>query len=127
MSSTVSCSSPAQSVGRRHAQVGEDLGHRQWVRDVGLTAAPQLGAVLLLGHLVRAFDDLEVGLGVHGSHRAEDRLELGVARAVSPTEARQGCTDARLRLVGDRRRGALGPLLRRLPPRRSPITRPVVA
>ena len=44
---------------------------------------------LSFGHLVGALDDLQVGLGVNRSHRPEDRLELGVAGAVTATEARQ--------------------------------------
>jgi hypothetical protein len=58
-----------------HAELGEDGGDRERVRDVQVPAAPALVAVHLLGDLVGADDVLGVGLGVAGPQRAQQRLE----------------------------------------------------
>ena len=68
MSSTVSCSSAAASVGGRHAELGEDRRHRERVGDVGVAALAHLALVGALGDGVRPLDEREVGLGVGGAH-----------------------------------------------------------
>ena len=60
VSSTVSCSKPGGQDFRRHAQLGQDLGNRQAVIDVGLAGIALLAAVRLLGHAVGALNQLLV-------------------------------------------------------------------
>ena len=67
-----------------HAQLGEDRGHRQRVRDVRVAALAQLAAVAFLGQVVAALQqprvDLRVGAAVDGEQRLEDRLDRRLAR-----------------------------------------------
>ena len=67
-----------------HADVGQDGRHRQRMGDVGVAALAHLGAVELLGGAVGALDQREVGLGVVGADRAEQRLQLGTIALVAP-------------------------------------------
>src|ERR1700759_3558317 len=80
VSSTVSCSRAATRVGSVMPMsariVGTASGER--VGDVGVTALAHLPAVVVLGDVVGPLDQGEVGLGVVGPHRAEQRLEHGV-------------------------------------------------
>ena len=59
-----------------HAQVGQDLGHRQRVGDVGLTRAALLLPVQLLGRHVGLDDHPGVALRVELPQRPQDGLEL---------------------------------------------------
>ena len=56
VSSTVSCSSAAQSVGRGHTELGEDGGDRERMRDVRVAALAHLAGVVLLRGPVGALD-----------------------------------------------------------------------
>ena len=91
MSSTVSCSSAAASVGGVMPEVGQDLGHRQRVGDVRLAALAALATVPQVGHGVGPLDVAEVGLGVVGPDDPEQRLEhrhrLRTALRGQPREA----------------------------------------
>jgi hypothetical protein len=62
-----------------HAQLGEDRGDRERVRDVGVATAPQLPAVALLGDVVGVLQLAAVPLGmrrlVDREQRLEDRLD----------------------------------------------------
>ena len=76
---------------RGHAELGEDRGDGQRVGDVGVAGLALLAPVGLLGDDVGPLDDGEVGLGVGGAHRLEQRLEHRVGRrpaAAEPGEAR---------------------------------------
>ncbi len=75
-----------------HADVGQDRGDRERVGDVGVAALAGLAGVELLGDPVGALDQREVGLGVVGADRPEQRLELGILRLVAlraPIRARR--------------------------------------
>jgi hypothetical protein len=58
-----------------HPQLGEDLGHRDGVGDVGLAAAPLLPPVGALGHGVGAFDHGEIGARIVAAHRAHQLVD----------------------------------------------------
>ena len=62
-----------------HAELGEDRRDRERVGDVGLAALALLAAVHPLGGDVGPLEQREVGLGVVGPDRAEQRLEDRVA------------------------------------------------
>ena len=91
-----------------HAELGEDRRHRERVGDVGLAALALLAAVHPLGGDVGALEQRQVGLGVVGPDRAEQRLEDRVARLAPGADPRQpgahpaGRTDPAERLAGRR-------------------------
>ncbi len=58
-----------------HAELGQDRGHRHRVGDVRVAALAPLAAVGALGDDVRALERGDVGLGVVGPHRAQQRLD----------------------------------------------------
>jgi hypothetical protein len=89
VSSTVSCSSDQ----RRgvHAEVGQDGGDRERVGDVGVAGLAALASVLLLGHVVGALKQGQVGLGVQFTvdrgEGFEDLLDQrGTLRGDAPRE-----------------------------------------
>ncbi|EWG98914.1 hypothetical protein Q427_27905 [Halomonas sp. BC04] len=43
-----------------HVHVGEDIGHRQWMGNVGLAGAPPLAVMGLLGIVEGALDLLDL-------------------------------------------------------------------
>ena len=94
-----------------HAQLGQDRGHRERVGDVGVAAQALLAGVPAGGHLVRALDEPDVGLGVGRPHRLGQGLEHRVhSPAAWRAEARQpppdrGAADGPGRRVGG---GAVG-------------------
>ena len=76
VSSTVSCSSAAASVGGRHAELGEDRRDRQRVRDVRVAAAALLARCAPLGDVVGALDrPRRSAFGWDVAHGPEQRLE----------------------------------------------------
>ncbi len=62
-----------------HAQLGENVGHRQRMGDVGVTGVSQLAGVPLVGDLEGALHHRKVGLGidlpVHRHQRLEHRID----------------------------------------------------
>ena len=58
----------------RHAELGQDRGHRHRVSDVGLPGLAPLAGMGLLSDLVGAHDEARVRFGVVGAHRAQQRL-----------------------------------------------------
>ena len=57
------------------AELGQDRGHGQRVRDVGVTAAPGLTTVVALGGPVGPLDQGQVGLGMAGADHLEQRVQ----------------------------------------------------
>ncbi|OIQ80927.1 hypothetical protein GALL_373060 [mine drainage metagenome] len=74
---------------RCHAELGENGGHGDRVRDVRVTALAELSAVSLLGHGVGALDDRQVGLGLVGPDHLEERLENRRPGGAAGTEAHE--------------------------------------
>ena len=63
-----------------HAQVGQDGRDRQRVGDVRIAGLAELPVVRLLGDLVGALDQLQVGLGMQSAMHREQRLQHGPVR-----------------------------------------------
>ena len=78
---------------RRHAELGEDRGHREGMGDVGVAALAPLPAVVQLGLFVRPLDDLEVGLGMGAPDGAEQRFEHRIGERALGAQARQAGAD----------------------------------
>ena len=79
MSSTVSCSSAAAKGRWGHSELGEDLCHRERMRDVGVAALAHLALVSPLRDSVGALDDGQIGLGMVLPDCGEQWLQDGVA------------------------------------------------
>ena len=90
---------------RRHAELGEDRRDGQRVGDVRVAALALLAAVGLLGHVVGALDDREVGLGVGRADGPQQRLEHRVARSTAGRRAGQPGADPAGRRDGPVRTG----------------------
>ena len=61
--------------GAAQAEFGEDGGHRDGVRDVGVPALALLAPVAALGHHEGALDEVEILFGVVGADSAQQRLQ----------------------------------------------------
>ncbi len=76
---------------RGHAELGEDAGDGDRVRDVRVAAAPLLPGVGLGRHLEGALEEREIGLRVHVPDGAQQRLEQrrggGAAAGPEPGDA----------------------------------------
>ena len=79
-----------------HAELGQDVGHRQRMGDVRVAGAAQLVGVPLLGDLVGPLQQRQVGLrvdlAVHRDQRLEHRVDgaaLGVIRRASRARTRR--------------------------------------
>ena len=79
-----------------HAELGEDIGDRQRMGDVGVTRTAQLIGVALLGDIVGPLQNGQVGLGmelsVHGDQRFEHRVHQAALGGHPPGEARPHAT-----------------------------------
>ena len=64
-----------------HAQLGQDVGHRQRVGDVRVAGPAELGGVSLLGNLVGALQKRQIGLGIDLPVHRDQRFEHRVDRA----------------------------------------------
>ncbi len=73
-----------------HAQLGEDVGHRQRVGDVRVPGVPQLSGVPLLGDLIGPLQQRQVGLrvdlAVHRHQWFEHRAERAALRRHPPRQ-----------------------------------------
>ena len=87
MSSTVSCSRAAHSVGLVHAQLGQDRGHGERVGDVRVAALAQLTLVHPLRSPIGPLDQRQVGLGMVGPDDPEQRVQR---RGLRPGRAEPG-------------------------------------
>ena len=66
-----------------HAELGQDRGHRQRVRDVRVAALAHLAGVQLRGNVVGALDQPDIGLGMRRADRLDQRLEHRVGAAAA--------------------------------------------
>ena len=90
-----------------HADVRQDRGHRQRVGDVGVAALAGLAAVVLLGGVVGALEQRQVGLRVVGADGAEQRLQHRVADRAAGADAGQARAYAAAGERGGRSCGAV--------------------
>ena len=77
VSSTQSCSRPAQTDGDVEPQLRDDARHPDRVDHVRLAGAALLAGVALGGEGEAAFDEARVGCGVVAAHLRADLLNLG--------------------------------------------------
>ena len=77
-----------------NSQIGQNLSHREWVRDVGLTTLSCLSDVSTLGNPVRALKKVHIRFRVVLANCLEERVEGVIGRCLRK-KSREKCAQAR--------------------------------